>query len=355
VDETEKKANETSDETSTEATVQKDEQQSKPVTPAAVKRPTIGTPVGRPKIGTPIGTSNATPSSLSSTPAPATKMPTISTPLGTAAPKPTVGTPVGDRPSIGTPVGSSPKPAPAVGTTASAVARPVVSTASVARPTTPVKKPVSKEDISRRNFMKGLVVLGGLVAVVQFGALGPFLTGSVGATNVTSQQILDSITGEIVTASTFDDPNHLNWVTFVYPRSNPPDPNLDNDTFRQCVAIKLPKGFTAPADLSTTDSAGNVYVGFSRVCVHLWCLWSYVNADNRMECPCHGSQYVPGSGLYPTLSLANNQPPGLAVQGPASLQVAPNNQLPIINLKINSDGTFSAFGVVGQIGCGQKC
>ena len=201
--------------------------------------------------------------------------------------------------------------------------------------------------------MRGLVVLGGLVAVVQFGALGPFLQGSVGQSTISSQVILDSITGATVTASTFNDPTHLNWVTFVYPRTG--NSNIDNDTFRQCVAIKLPNGFTAPADLSTTDSDGNVYVGFSRVCVHLWCLWSYVNTDERMECPCHGSQYVPGMGQYPALPAADNKPPGLAVAGPASLQAAPNNQLPIIKLKINTDGTFSAFGVVGQIGCGQNC
>jgi len=201
--------------------------------------------------------------------------------------------------------------------------------------------------------MRGLVVLGGLVAVAQFGALGPFLQGSVGQSSIQSQQILDSITGATVTASTFDDPTHRDWVTFVYPRTG--NTNIDNDTFRQCVAIRLPQGFTAPAELSTKDSQGNTYVGFSRVCVHLWCLWSYVDADKRMECPCHGSQYVPGSGQYPALPQADNQPPGLAVEGPASLQVTPNNQLPIITLKIESDGTFSATGVVGQIGCGQKC
>jgi hypothetical protein len=29
--------------------------------------------------------------------------------------------------------------------------------------------------------------------------------------------------------------------------------------------------------------------------------------------------------------------------------------LPIVKLKINSDNTFSAYAIVGQIGCGQDC
>ena len=201
--------------------------------------------------------------------------------------------------------------------------------------------------------MRGLVIVGGLVALVQFGALGPFLEGSVASTTRGLQAITDSITNVPITASTFDDPTHTDWVTFVYPATG--NANYDADTFRQCVAIRLPKGFTAPTNFSATDSNGNIYVGFSRVCVHLWCLWSYVATDMRMECPCHGSQYVPGSGTYPSLPLADDKPPGLAVEGPASLQTPPNNMLPIITLKINSDGTFSATGIIGQVGCGQDC
>ncbi|MHB8568441.1 MAG: hypothetical protein ACYC7D_10510 [Nitrososphaerales archaeon] len=50
-----------------------------------------------------------------------------------------------------------------------------------------------------------------------------------------------------------------------------------------------------------------------------------------------------------------NKAPGTAVLGPASLQTPPNNQLPVILLSIAADGTISATGLVGQIGCGQKC
>jgi Rieske Fe-S protein len=324
-----------------------DQQKPKPAAPA---RPTIGTPINRPKIGTPIGTPAAK-SAAQSPAAPVAQQPAKVASVGSPVSRPTIGTPVGSKPTVGTPVGA--KPTAAVGTPAPAVSRPVISSPSAGRPTTPAKKPESKQDVSRRNFMKGLVALGGIVAIVQFGPLLPFLQASVGGSVISKQTLTDSITGATVTASTFDDPSHLDWVTFVYPSTG--NPNIDSDTFRQCVAIRLPKGFTAPPNLSVTDSSGNVYCGFSRVCVHLWCLWSYVVTDSRMECPCHGSQYVPGSGTYPLLPVADNKPPGLAVQGPASLQTPPNNQLPMIHLGINADGSFYADNIIGQIGCGQQC
>ena len=365
------------DSASSSQTSNSNEQQKKPATPA---RPVIGTPINRPRIGTPIGNPAVTPA----TPAPSApvsqqpakppvvgasvRRPTIGTPVGSkpavgtpVGANPTVGTPVGTRPTVGTPVGSRPsvgtpvgaKPIAAVGAPSPAVSRPVISSPTAGRPTTPAKKPESKQDISRRNFMKGLVALGGIVAIVQFGPLLPYLQASVGGSVISKQTITDSITGETITASTFDDPTHLDWVTFVYPATG--NPNIDSDTFRQCVAIRLPQGFTAPSSLSVTDSSGNTYCGFSRVCVHLWCLWSYVVTDERMECPCHGSQYVPGTGNYPLLTVADDKPPGLAVQGPASLQTPPNNQLPMIHLGINPDGSFYADNIIGQIGCGQKC
>ena len=357
-DDAEKKGDNTSESSQNSAAESSNqEQQQKPETAKSTPpRPTIGTPINRPRIGTPIGTPVAKPASpVPSTPASSTaaSQPVAKSPaVGSAVARPTIGTPVGTRPSVGTPAGT--KPATVVGAPAASVSRPAVSSPIAGRPMTPVKKPESKEDISRRNFMKGIVALGGIVALVQFGAFYPFLTGSVGglATGI-SQKIVDSITNVPITASTFDDPSHLDWVTFVYPSTG--NVNIDSDTFRQCVAIRLPKGFTAPSDLSTTDANGNIYVGFSRVCVHLWCLWSYVQTDMRMECPCHGSQYVPGTGTYPLLPVADNKPPGLAVEGPASLQTPPNNQLPIIKLQINSDGSFSAIGTVGQVGCGQDC
>jgi rieske iron-sulfur protein len=166
---------------------------------------------------------------------------------------------------------------------------------------------------------------------------------------------MNSATGNPLTTS--DVPEN-NWATFIYPYTGNSD--IDNDTFRQWVVVHLPKGFTAPSNLSFVDPlTGDLFVGLSRVCVHLWCLWclwSYVPTDERCECPCHGSQYVPGSGPYPNFPQASYKPVGDAVAGPASLQTPPNNMLPIIVLEAASDGTISTTGtIVGQVGCGQLC
>jgi rieske iron-sulfur protein len=300
---------------------------SRPVIGTPLGRPTVGTPISRPSIGTPIGK-----------------------PVGTSpASKPVVGTPT----TGSLPAGAAVPPAigkPSIGTSAGAgVGRPAVGSLPTALGIATVpKKPVEpKEEVSRRNFLKGLAILGGIVGIAQFGLLGPYLQGTVKGSQASgsSEKIRDS-NGNTIKSS---DVALNNWQKFIWPYTG--NPNLDNDTFSQFVVIHLPKNLTAPAGLSAEDPISkDTFIAFSRVCVHLWCLWSYVPDDQRMECPCHGSQYVPGTGS------PWNQEPGTAVLGPASLQTPPNNQLPILQISIGSDGTISTSGtLVGQIGCGQKC
>ncbi|MDG6905369.1 MAG: Rieske 2Fe-2S domain-containing protein [Nitrososphaerota archaeon] len=200
-------------------------------------------------------------------------------------------------------------------------------------------------EVSRRNFIKGLAVLGGIVAVGEFVTLGPYLQGSVGQSKISTQVIQDATNGSTLHTS---DISENNWKTFVYPRTG--DPNIDNDTFRQCVIIHLPKGWVAGSYGQVDPISGDTFVALSRVCIHLWCLWSYVPSDDRGICPCHGSQYIPGG---PAGSKDASEP-GLAVAGPASLQTPPNNMLPVIEISISSSGVISATGIVGQLGWGQK-
>ncbi|MGI0092025.1 MAG: twin-arginine translocation signal domain-containing protein [Nitrososphaerales archaeon] len=301
--------------------------------------PRVGTPIGasRPQVGTPIGSKPASSSTAPAQAMTATSRPQVGTPVGTQ--RPTVGTPVGSaKPStVGTPTAAR----PSVG--AVVPPRPAVSAPS--KPTKPVE---SKQEVSRRNFIRGLAVVGGIIAVGQFAALGPYFQGSVGTSPVSKQVINDSVTGKPIKTTGIAENG---WTTFVYPRTG--NPNVDNDTFRHAVVIHLPKGWvTTDTGYSTKDPiSGDYFVALSRVCVHLWCLWNYVAGDHRGECPCHGSQYLPGG--TPGSQGADN--PGIAVAGPASLQTPPNNQLPIITLTIASDGTISANSIVGQVGCGQKC
>jgi Rieske Fe-S protein len=290
-------------------------------------------------VGTPIG---AAPPPVQ-TPPPT--RPTVGTPVGTTT-RPVVGTP---RPSVGTPVSSQSSSAPGAAAPRPQVASPARPATSVAKPAAPAKPPESKAEMSRRNFIKALAVLGGVVAVGQFAALGPFLEGSVSGSEGGTQILQDSTTGETLNTKSAKLSPENSWTTFVYPRTG--NPNIDNDTFRQGVIIHLPKGWTAGQYGAQDPISGDTFVGLSRVCVHLWCLWSYVPTDFRGICPCHGSQYIPGAKA----GTSDADQPGLAVAGPASLQTPPNNQLPVITLKIASDGTISATGIVGQIGCGQKC
>jgi Rieske Fe-S protein len=290
-------------------------------------------------VGTPIGT--APPAGQ----APPPTRPTVGAPVSTTGP--VVGTP---RPSVGTPIGSQTGTAPGAATARPQVATPARPTTTVAQPVVPAKPPESKAEVSRRNFIRALAVLGGVVAIGQFVALGPFLEGSVaGSTGYQKQVLQDASTGETLNTTSAKLSPENSWTTFVYPRTG--NPNIDNDTFRQAVIIHLPKGWTAGQYGAQDPISGDTFVGLSRVCVHLWCLWSYVPTDFRGICPCHGSQYIPGAEA----GAPNANQPGLAVEGPASLQTPPNNQLPVITLSIASDGTISATNIVGQIGCGQKC
>jgi cytochrome b6-f complex iron-sulfur subunit len=54
-----------------------------------------------------------------------------------------------------------------------------------------------------------------------------------------------------------------------------------------------------PADYPQTPGVKALY----KVCVHLGCLYKWVPTNNRFECPCHGSKYLPT---------------GVRVDGPAS-------------------------------------
>src|SRR5262249_26879884 len=46
--------------------------------------------------------------------------------------------------------------------------------------------------------------------------------------------------------------------------------------------------------ISNTDQG---LLALSQVCVHLGCLFKWVDVNHRFECPCHGSKYQP-DGTY---------------------------------------------------------
>jgi Rieske Fe-S protein len=344
----------------------------------AISRPVIGTPIGtRPVVGMPVGTRPivGTPATRPVVGTPAGSEPTVGTPV---AARPVVGTP---RPTVGSPAGTTPPPRPTVG-----AARPGIGSPSVpGRPTIPQKPTESRKEITRRQFLVGLLAVGGIALLGYPFAypVGAFLQGSVsGSGGYPRQQVIGTNgtplkTTDIVTnngqAMTLDDVAKGGaWQTFIYPFTGNID--TDADTFHQCVLIRLPKDLIAPSEsfpyatkdpLINTYSTpiGDTFVALSRVCVHLWCLWSYHPEFSSTEneyvrrgiCPCHGSEYVPGYGQYSGFPTATDKLPGHAVGGPAFLQSPPNNALPLVQLDVDSSGNLYATGIVGQIGYCQVC
>jgi rieske iron-sulfur protein len=112
-------------------------------------------------------------------------------------------------------------------------------------------------------------------------------------------------------------------LTFPFPATG--DPMVDSDPFRQCILIHLPNGQLR---------------AYSKVCVHLWCLYDYFTNKGELQCPCHGTVY--------------NADTGVAVNGPASLQPYPTNSLPEITLEVDADGTIYATGIKGRVGYGRE-
>ncbi|MEM2746763.1 MAG: Rieske 2Fe-2S domain-containing protein [Candidatus Caldarchaeum sp.] len=111
--------------------------------------------------------------------------------------------------------------------------------------------------------------------------------------------------------------------TFPFPATG--DAMVDSDPFRQYILVHLPSG-----DLRA----------FSKVCVHLWCLYDYIPEKREFQCPCHGSVY--------------NADTGVAIRGPAAFQPYPTNALPELILEVDGDGTVYATGLKGRVGYGRE-
>ena len=204
------------------------------------------------------------------------------------------------------------------------------------------------KDSGRRNFVKALFAVGAILSIVPFVPWGSFLSSSV-STGSSKTYLLQKVrvdqnakygaaSGQLVNVNdlaTFPANDH--WV-ITYPTSG--DPTLDSenpDTFLKYELIRL------PIELGGADKKATDFVAFSKVCVHLWCSPNYnptqtnnpqengyqapsgsVTTHQQYECPCHGSIY--------------EVPDGKAVHGPASLQAAPANAIPMLTLQADSSG-----------------
>ncbi len=160
--------------------------------------------------------------------------------------------------------------------------------------------------MNRRDVIKQLAAISGLACLAPFLPLGKFLTPESGSE--LQRQKIGNLNEMPIGQQVF----------VVYPRTG--DPARDADPFRQFIIVR-----TGERSL----------VGYSRVCIHLWCLIS--KSDDVFECPCHGSIYTIEEGF--------------AIRGPAAKQ--PNRYLPKLLLEIDDNDDVYAVGVEGEIGYGR--
>jgi rieske iron-sulfur protein len=229
--------------------------------------------------------------------------------------------------------------------TSAPVARPA---AVPPRPQPVPTTPQPPADSGRRKFLKALFAVGAILSIIPFVPWGNFLSSSV--TTGTAKAFLlqkarvdentkfGAASGQLVNVNdlaTFPPNDH--WI-ITYPSSG--DPTIDSqnpDTFLKYELIRL------PTELGGASKKATDFVAFSKVCVHLWCSPNYnptqtknpqengyeapstnVSTHQQYECPCHGSIY--------------EVPDGKAVAGPASVQPAPTNAIPMLTLQADSSG-----------------
>lgn len=171
--------------------------------------------------------------------------------------------------------------------------------------------PGGRGSVSRRDFLKLATASGIVLTFTPFVDWGKFLPNRR-ADNAGRARV-ELPDGEPANIHSFP----VNKAAVVtYPKTE--DPVLNKEAFRTWQLIRLPSELSGGID---DVSAFRLY---SRVCVHLWCLWNYTPVRKRGECPCHASTYDPSDGR--------------AFRGPASLQGPPGNALPRLDLEADSKG-----------------
>ena len=237
------------------------------------------------------------------------------------------------------------QPAPAAKATPPP-ARPVASArpAPLSAPAAPAPPP--PKDAGRRSFMKLMFFLMGIAALVPFVPWGTFLSSTISTSStrtLTQKAVVDdneslygAAAGQAVNVNntTLFAPNN-HWV-ITYPTSGDPTIDAENpDTFQKYELIRLPESLGG-ANKKATD-----FVAFSKVCVHLWCSPNYIPTNMDYECPCHGSKYqLPVKDPSDPTKLIDG---GKAYAGPASLQTAPANAIPMLTLVADAAGDLYVY------------
>lgn len=171
----------------------------------------------------------------------------------------------------------------------------------------------SASSLTRRDFLKLMSAGGIAMAFAPFIQWGNYMPNPQNNKLERAKVILPDNTHANI--NTFP-VNHAEVIT--YPSTG--DAILDQEAFRKWQIIRLPE------ELGGTASDVSAFKVYSNICVHLWCLWRYWPEESRktIECPCHGSMYDVSTGR--------------ATRGPASVQAAPSNVLPKLDLEADNQG-----------------
>ncbi len=217
----------------------------------------------------------------------------------------------------------------------------------------PVPPPQAPKPAGRRTFLKVLVTVSAVLSIIPFVPWEKFLLSSVSSTGAPARQkvaldmntsannnVNGDLAGRVVNVKATDASGNLlfppngKWL-ITYPTSG--DLNLDSqspDTFQKFQLIRL------PTELGGSDPSATAFVAFSKVCVHLWCSPNYDPQKSTnptyetYQCPCHGSIYQ----LPQKDANGNLVDGGKAIAGPAALQPAPTNAIPMLTLTADSNG-----------------
>ena len=226
-----------------------------------------------------------------------------------------------------TPAATAPSPRPP---TAQPPARPP----QAAPPAAPARGAQPKS-VGRRTFVKALFTVGAVLSIVPFVPWGSFLSSSISGTGIDKRQKLvvdndpdfGAAAGKTVNVNDLENfPPNTGWL-ITYPSLGDLSIDTNNkDTFVKYQLIRLPSG-----ELGGEKKEAASFVAFSEICVHLWCSPQFkpsADSAHAYQCPCHGTQY--------------EIPDGLATLGPAAVQPAPTNAIPMLTLTADASGDLYA-------------
>jgi len=191
---------------------------------------------------------------------------------------------------------------------------------------------------------------------------GTFLSATVGGSPVTNKNqtiVLDNKSDNGKAAGLKVNVNDLanfppnsHWL-MTYPSSG--DANLDGQNPNTFVKFEL---IRLPTALGGDKKEASAFVAFSKVCVHLWCSPTYApeqctspsengyvagptcTTHQLYECPCHGTGYALGPGSSKV---------GIATIGPAAVQPAPTNAIPLLTLATDPAGNLQVVPPIWDV------